>query len=216
MLMSGINSAGGPALRIIVADDHELVRDGLCSLIERNDPGADIHACSSLQGVRAALQADPAYDLVLLDVYMPGMNGLAGAVSILEQHPGVRVVLMSGIAGPADMVRAMRLGVHGFIPKNLPGRGLMAALNLVMSGERYLPVELMLVANAPPPRLSEREQSIAAQLRLGKTNKQIALDLGLEEVTVKSAIRAVGVKLGARKRAEIALRSLHAETDEAL
>lgn len=195
-------------MHIIIADDHDLVRDALCELIRRDDPAGEVIPAASLGQASAILQSRQDIDLVLLDLYMPGMNGLAGALEVTTQYPGVKTVLMSGMAADNDVIAAMRGGVRGFIPKTLPGASLTAALRLIASGEAYFPAELLLRGRQTRTVLTEREEQIASQLRLGATNKVIAQRLGLDEMTVKGALRTMGAKLGARTRTEIALKSL--------
>lgn len=163
---------------------------------------------SSLPGVVEALRARPEIDLLLLDLIMPGVEGVGSVLEFVEAYATKKVVLMSGQASSVDIVRAMRGGVRGFIPKTLSGTALVSALRLIDCGETYFPANLFIASNEAQSLLSQREQEVIAELRRGRTNKEIAKRLDLDEVTVKSTLRSAGAKLGARGRTEIALKSL--------
>lgn len=195
-------------MQLIIADDHDLVRDALCELVRRGDPHGLVVTAGSLGGVAEALRLRPEIDLLLLDLVMPGVHGVGSVLEFVEQHSTKKVVLMSGQASSVDIVRAMRGGVRGFIPKTLSGTALVSALRLIDCGETYFPANLFIAGNDAPSVLSQREQEVISELRLGRTNKEIAKRLALDEVTVKSTLRSAGVKLGARGRTDIALKSL--------
>lgn len=201
----------GRSMRLLIADDHDLVRDGLREIVRRDDPDSEIFTATNLRDAIAAVERHPDVDVALLDLYMPGMHGIDGAMQLSAQFPELKVVLMSGMASNADIMRSIRAGIHGFIPKTISGSSLLAALRLVKSGERYFPANLYVSASSPAgSTFTERDRQIFGQLRLGRTNKEIAHHLGLEEVLVKSALRSLGAKLGARTRTEIALKGLEA------
>ncbi|MDR3511929.1 MAG: response regulator transcription factor [Caulobacteraceae bacterium] len=195
-------------MRLVIADDHDLVRDALCELVRRGDPHGVVATAGSLDGVVEVLRNQPEFDLLLLDLVMPGIHGVSSIVRFVEENAGKKVVLMSGQASSVDIVRAMRGGVRGFIPKTLAGTALVSALRLIDVGETYFPANLFVVGGRAQPELSLREQEVVAELRRGRTNKEIAKHLDLDEVTVKSTLRSAGVKLGARGRTDIALKSL--------
>lgn len=195
-------------MNIVLADDHELVRDALCELIRRSDPEGVVYPAGSFDEAAAIVAKRPEVEMVLLDLYMPGMVGVSGAVSLRNDYPEKKIVLMSGAAAPVEVIRAMEAGIHGFVPKSLPGASLVALLRLLATGVRYFPPELIQQARQRKEGLNEREQQVVAQLRLGATNKMIAQRLGLDEMVVKSVLRSAGNKLGARTRTEIALKAL--------
>lgn len=195
-------------MKLILADDHELVRDALCELIRREDPEGEVHSAGSFEEAAACLAKHPDVEMVLLDLYMPGMIGVTGAIGMRNANPTKKIVLMSGSAAPVEILKAMDAGIDGFLPKSLPGSSLVALLRLLATGVRYFPPELLDAAKQRRQGLSERELQVVAQLRLGATNKMIAQRLGLDEVVVKSVLRSAGQKLGARTRTEIALKAL--------
>lgn len=195
-------------MKLILADDHGLVRDALVELIRAEDPGAEIHTAGSFDEASACLAGHPDAELVLLDMYMPGMVGVSGAVAMRRAHPDIKVALLSGSASPVEVLRAMDAGLDGFLPKSMRGASLVALLRLLATGVRYFPPEFVEVARPRSEGLTEREMQVVSQLRLGATNKMIARRLGLEEMVVKGALRSAGHKLGARTRTEIALKAL--------
>lgn len=139
---------------------------------------------------------------------MPGVDGVGSVLEVVRQHPSKKIVLMSGCSNSADVLRAMQGGARGFISKTLSGSALVSALRLIDCGETYFPAALFLRNSRVEPILSEREHEVIAELRRGRTNKEIAKHLDLDEITVKSALRSAGVKLGAKGRTEIAVKSL--------
>ncbi|MFD2233427.1 response regulator transcription factor [Phaeospirillum tilakii] len=211
-------------MRILVADDHKLVRDGLRPFLRELDAQAEIVDASSLDEAIAAIEgAAPCPDLVLLDLMMPGMDGLEGLSRIKSLLPDRPVVIVSGYSSRDHVQAAVQAGAAGFIPKTVGGSAMVNALRLVLSGETYLPSSSFFEPSdsagagshpvgAPPPfdRLSRREGEILAQLIEGRTNKEIAQILSLQEITIKVHLRNVYRKIGAANRAQavrIALQS---------
>jgi DNA-binding NarL/FixJ family response regulator len=201
-------------LRILVADDHKLVRDGLRPFLRELDAEAEIIDAASLDEAIAAIEAAPAIDLVLLDLMMPGMTGLDGLTRIRAMAPGIPVVIVSGFSTRDHVQAAVEAGAAGFIPKTVGGGAMVNALRLVLSGETYLPSSSFFAPAEPAPavrpteapvpfnRLSRREGEILAQLIEGRTNKEIAQALGLQEITIKVHLRNVYRKIGAANRAQ--------------
>lgn len=162
----------------------------------------------------AAAKAAPA-DLIILDLTMPGMNGVAGLEHVRARHPGIPVVVLSGRTGREDIMGALNRGANGYLPKTLSGKAMLAALRLVMSGETYVPSILMDERTRPGVRgadraggapgidaLTERERDVLDFLCQGKSNKEIARDLAIREVTVKVHVGNIMRKLGAANRTQ--------------
>ncbi len=209
-------------MQILVADDHKLVRDGLKPFLAELDPSAEILDAATLGEAVAAAEKADRLGLVLLDLMMPGMNGLDGLSQLKAKYPDIPVVIVSGFFSREHVMSALQAGASGFIPKTVSGSAMVNALRLVLSGEKYLPSTTFFDENpsptfpvgggTPPPfdKLSRRESEILVLLVEGRTNKEIAIALELQEITIKVHLRNVYRKIGAANRAQavrIALQS---------
>lgn len=222
-------------MKLLLADDHTLFRDALVQYIVRAEPQAEISLAKDLHEAVARLEAGERPDLILLDLRMPGMNGMEGFRTLRERWPDLRVALMSGVAESYDVRQAMELGAVAYFPKTLSGKAMLKALQLVLAGERYLPIEYETNEIMPsyyngsdraktgatltpfvsvaegnvvdPLRMTVREREVFAYLAKGCTNKEIADTLNLQLATVKLHVRGVCRKIGARNRTEAALKA---------
>lgn len=201
------------AMQIIVADDHALVRDMLDAFLKQLDQDVRVLPAANLAQALELARTTESLDLVLLDLRMPGMNGLAGLQSMRQQRPGVPVVILSGEINPAVIRDALQAGAAGFLPKTMRGTAMVNALRLVLSGERYVPDTALPTPGAPPPAtadpggeglaaLTAREREVLALLVEGQSNKTIAGNLGIEVVTVALHLRSIYRKLGVDSRTQ--------------
>ncbi|HZF33492.1 MAG TPA: response regulator transcription factor [Candidatus Angelobacter sp.] len=199
-------------MRILLADDHDLIRDTIEEFLKRLDKDLLVlHAATLPQALDVIRKAD-ALDLVLLDLRMPGMNGLAGLKSVQAACAGVPIVILSGETNPEIIRNALQAGAAGFLPKTMRGSALLSALRLILAGERYLPD--ILVAGQPaaaeehagagptPASLTQREREVMGLLVQGLSNKEIGHRLGIEVVTVALHLRSVYRKLGVTSRTQ--------------
>lgn len=206
-------------MRLLLADDHELVRDALQSYLTR-ESDVDIVTVGDLDAAIAATSQDGVFDLVLLDYSMPGMNGLDGLRRILDLPHAPPVALLSGLASGLVAQDALAMGARGFLTKSMPAKALLHAIRLMLEGERFLPVEIALPMLALEPgsvavdamlgqpnsfSLTPRELEVLAALCVGKTNKEIARDLGLREPTIKLHVKTLYRRLGATNRTQAAM-----------
>ncbi|HXP95797.1 MAG TPA: response regulator transcription factor [Telmatospirillum sp.] len=197
-------------MHILVADDHNLIRDGLKPFLYELDSNATILDAANFDDAFAMASSSEALDLVLLDLKMPGMNGLQGVERMRLAYPKVPVVILSGHVEREDVLAAVRAGVAGYIPKTISGAALINALRLVLEGETYLPSSILVDSSAsdrktppsPLSTLSAREREILGYLIEGLTNKEIARLLDLQEITIKIHLRNVYRKIGAVNRAQ--------------
>lgn len=197
-------------MHILVADDHNLIRDGLKPFLYELDHDAIILDAANFDDAFAMANAAESLDLVLLDLKMPGMNGLQGVERMRRAHPSVPVVILSGHVERDEVLAAVKAGAAGYIPKTISGTALINALKLVLEGESYLPSSILLEATpverkspaSPLATLSVREHEILGYLIEGMTNKEIARRLDLQEITIKIHLRNVYRKIGAINRAQ--------------
>ena len=196
-------------IRVLIADDHGLLCDTL-ELFLRQEAGIEAECVGDLPAALAAIDAKGPFDLVLLDVAMPGMNGLEGLGRALQQ-PGARAVAaMSGNVSRDLAERALALGAAGFLPKTLPARSLANAVRFMAMGERYAPPD-MLDTGEPAQghpiaaQLTPRELQVLEGLCHGKANKEIARDLAVMEPTVKLHVKTLYRKLGVANRTQAAV-----------
>lgn len=227
-------------MRLLIADDHALFRDAMTQYVERSNPGSTVDSVPSLDEVFKRLDNTEDFpELVLLDLNMPGMHGLIGFAKFREKYPKIPVALLSGVAEADDVQRAMDLGAIGYFPKTLSGRALLKAIELVLTGEKFIPVDsktnglmpsyfndnttntipvaLPLKTSAPispysnlplsKVRLTPRENDVLICLCRGQSNKDIARNLGLQDVTVKLHVRSICRKLDVTNRTQAVLRS---------
>jgi DNA-binding NarL/FixJ family response regulator len=193
--------------RILIADDHPLMRRALAAVVAEAVADAELVEAGQLEAVRAQLADDPDIELVLLDLHMPGSHGLVGLAAIRAEYPGVAVVVVSGHDDPAIVARVLAYGASGFIPKRARPEDFAAALATVLAGGIAAPPQ-------PPAddddralaarlaRLSPQQFRVLRQVAEGKLNKQIADALGVQERTVKAHLSAIFERLGVRNRTQ--------------
>lgn len=210
-------------MKLIVADDHALFRDALVHYIERAESDAEIVQVSDLHGVIDGVEGGFQPDLILLDLRMPGMNGIAGLKTIRQTYPDIPVVLLSGLAETAEVQDAMRLGARGYFPKTMSGKMMMQGMRRIIAGEDFIPVDYntqkmmpsyygeprseTISASPPPVDLTRREREVLGFLLRGASNKEIARALDVQVVTVKLHVRGLCRKLGAANRTQAALKA---------
>lgn len=212
-------------MKVIVADDHGLVRDIMRHYIASLADGVEVAEAATLDEALAHAAAPPAPDLILLDLHMPGMNGVSSVAEVRRIFPGAAIVIISANSDAAIITAALKNGANGYIPKTTSGKALVTALRLVLDGETYVPSALLNQINTtalskPVPgltpsndepnadlpgdlaKLSSREANVLRLLIDGKSNKEIARDLHVQEVTVKLHLRNVYRKIGAGSRTD--------------
>jgi two-component system nitrate/nitrite response regulator NarL len=204
-----------PRMKLLIVDDHAILREGLAAMLRQVGPDTEVlQAGESAEGLRMAEQhAD--LDAVFLDLEMPGSGGMSAIPEFGKRRPELPVIVLSSSEDPRDVRRALALGALGYIPKSSPPRTLLSALQLVLSGNIYVP-PLMLAPAAAAPRstgvdaarpgasLTERQLEVLRLLGKGLSNKEIGRDLGLSEKTVKAHVTAIFKTLNVVNRTQAA------------
>lgn len=202
-------------MRILLADDHVMVRDGLRPFLMQLAETTEVYEAGSFEEVLDTLDRVEGIRLLLLDLRMPGMTVAHGLPAIRERHPLVRVAVLSAVTERKQILEAMGLGAAGYIPKRLSAQAMLSALRLIIAGERYVPAALLEEPARTTPTLygepdsserglTAREREILDLLREGLPNKLIARRLNVSEVTVKSHLCHVFRKLGVQNRVQAA------------
>ncbi|WP_039019290.1 response regulator [Halocynthiibacter namhaensis] len=202
-------------MRILIADDHEMVRDSISAYLETEGRAAVITAPDYMSSMKVLTNKGP-FDLVLLDFNMPGMNGLDGLKDAIKQHPGQSFAILSGTAPNRIAQDALEAGAVGYIPKTMGAKSLMNAVRFMVAGETYVPHNVMADIGETAEteftkQLSQRERQVLRGLCQGHSNKEIARDLDLQEVTIKLHVRTLCKKLNAKNRTQAALIAKDAE-----
>jgi DNA-binding NarL/FixJ family response regulator len=197
--------------RLLIIDDHPLFRDAMRMALASTVSQLVIAEAGNLDDARARLASDEPIDLVLLDLKMPGVQGLSGLAYIRASYPGIPVAIVSGQEDAAVIRRAMALGAAGFVPKSTPADQMRDAIKVILSGEVWTPE--VLAAETPEDKsldsLARRMASLTPQqlrvlmmLKEGKLNKQIAYELDVTEATVKAHVSAILLKLDVNSRTQ--------------
>ena len=192
-----------PRVRIVLADDHPIVRSGLTSVLA-SQPDCEVVGEAGDGEAAIALARALAPDVVLMDLRMPGVDGVEATRRIAREDPRVRVLVLTTYASDAAVLQAVAAGAVGYLLKDAPPEELFRAVRAVARGERYLApaATARLVAHHQRPRgaLTARERDVLEQLARGASNKAIAARLGISEPTVKAHLVHVFEKLGADSR----------------
>lgn len=196
-------------MKILVADDHELVLDTLSAFLSREED-FNLSVCADLPSALVLIEKEGRFDLVLLDYSMPGMDGLAGLGQALEANGGQGVAIISGVASKVIAQDALDMGASGFLPKTMAAVSLVNAVRFMAAGEIFAPVKFMTEEveedlPAMAKNLTEREMQVLEGLCQGKSNKEIARDIDLQEVTIKLHVKTLCRKLEAKNRTQAAL-----------
>jgi len=197
-------------MKIVVADDHPLVRGALREAVAGAAPGATIVECGDLEALGASLDKSGA-DLVLLDLSMPGVRGFSGLMYLRAQHPDTPVVVVSGNEDRSVIRRCIDFGAAGYIPKTTDIGVMREAIRTVLDGGAWTPpdVDLAIPADEETADIVRRLASLTPQqvrvlmmLSEGLLNKQIAYELSVSEATVKAHVSAILQKLGVDSRTQ--------------
>jgi DNA-binding NarL/FixJ family response regulator len=212
---------GGTEMKILIADDHELFRDGLRHVLSQFEGPLTIVEASDFPQAIAAAQGQNDFDLVLLDLAMPGMSWGDGLTRLREVLPaGIPVIVLSASDDRRHVLQAVNLGAAGFIPKTSSSRVMLSALKLVLSGGVYLPPALLdqgpsghdglpIAGETALASLAPRQREVLALLGQGKSNKEIARVLELAEGTVKLHVTAILKALNVNNRTRAVVAASH-------
>ena len=199
--MGDPTATDGVRIRVLTADDHPIVRAGIAAMIA-NEPDIDIVAEGRDGAEAVALFEAHRPDVVLMDLRMPKVDGVAAILAIRAIEPNARVIALTTYDGDADIHRALSAGAGAYLIKDTMVEQLVAAIRLAASGKRVIPpdVATRLAEFTPRADLSAREQEVLRHVANGLGNKEIARALGRSADTVKAHLESIFEKLGARDR----------------
>ncbi len=197
--------------RVLIVDDHPLFRDALKASLSTTFAPDRIGEAGSLDQLNGILEKDADYDLVLLDLKMPGVQGLSGLVYLRAQFPAVPVVIVSGTEDPAVIRRALDLGASGYIPKSTSAEQIRKAVGVVLDGDIWAPEAAAQISERDRENdelarriatLTPQQVRVLMMLREGLLNKQIAFKLNVSEATIKAHVSAILQKLDVDSRTQ--------------
>lgn len=209
-------------MRILIVDDHRLFRAGVSLLLSNIYDDVHVAEAKDIDTALERLADSGAFDLVLLDLAMPGMEDLDGLRRLRERIPDTPVVMLSAVEEGREVMRAIEMGARGYILKSASEQVLQHAISLALSGETYIPAGVFLDSDGhlfapggdggngigpdnPLSVLTARQKEVLVCMMRGSSNKEIARDLGLLESTVKAHVKAVLKKLGAANRTQASM-----------
>ena len=192
-------------MKVLIVDDHSLLRDGVAALLRQTGPDTCVLACGDGASALDVAARETDLDAVILDLALPEMDGLIVLKQLGALRPDVPVIVLSASDAPADVRRAMAAGALGYVPKSASPRTLLSALNMVLEGELYVPA-LMLQdgAQAEPaaPKFTPRQRDVLRCMCEGLSNKSTGRELSMSEKTVKAHVTAILRALGASNRTQ--------------
>lgn len=225
-MSQGNPMVANPTLKALIADDHGLYRTGLAFLLKDRLGVTDVIEVSGFDDALDCLATTPDIKLALFDLSMPGMGGTESLNVVKETYPDLRVVIVSGSEDRDNVVKAVSIGLSGYVPKSLPENEIAKALQLILDGHLYVP-RFMTVAAAqqsrkpspsstptavppaevPTSSLTPRQRDVLHCVLRGLSNKEIARELEIAEGTVKIHLAALFVQFHARNRTDLATRA---------
>jgi two-component system, NarL family, response regulator len=198
-----VTSTDKVTLRVLVVDDHPVVRDGLASMLEtQNDIEVVGQAANGASAVAAYAALRP--DVLLLDLRMPKMDGFEAATRVIAADPAAQILIMTTYDGDEDIFRCLRLGAKGYLVKDAPFEEILAAIRVVGAGRQYISHQVAAKAlrRSAQTGLTQRELDVLPLIAEGRSNKEIARRLNMSEETVKSHVKAILAKLDAISRTD--------------
>lgn len=188
-------------IRILLADDHPLLRDGVAGLVA-DQP--DMELVSEASNGREAIDQFRKHrpDIALLDLQMPEMNGIDAILAIRSEFPDARIIVLTTYTGDAQILRALKAGAQAYLLKSALRRELLDTIRVVHKGQRRIPPEVAvhLAEHTADDPLTSREVEVLRLIASGKANKLVASDLSITEETVKGHVKNILSKLDARDR----------------
>ena len=188
-------------IRILVVDDHPVLRDGVAAILENQTDMTMVgEARNGSEAVETFRALRP--DVTLMDLQMPGMNGVDAISAIRSEHPGARIIVLTTYAGDAQAVRALKAGAVGYLLKSSLRTELIDAIHNVYRGQRHVHREVAdeIALHVVDEPLTEREIAVLRLVSIGKANKQVASELGLSEETIKGHLKSIFSKLDVADR----------------
>jgi DNA-binding NarL/FixJ family response regulator len=188
-------------IRITIADDHPLLRQGIAALLaDQPDMQIVAQAATGLEAIEIFRTHRP--DLMLMDLQMPGMNGIDAMIAIRGEFPEARFIVLTTYAGDVQIVRALKAGARAYLLKSLLHRELLDTIRAVHAGQKRIPPEIaaQLADHAADDSLTPREIEVLRHIAEGSANKIVADRLSITEETVKAHVKNILSKLGANDR----------------
>lgn len=204
-----IFSAVEPKMTVMIVDDHPLMRVGVAAIINAR-PDMEVVAQAGTAEEAIAQHRHYLPDVTLMDLRLPGASGVSAIREIRRTQPAARFVVLTTYEGDEDIHQALESGAQGYIIKGMPHETLIHALKRVHAGRRFLPppVAEALQSRTPDANLSPREREVLQLLVQGKSNKEIARQLGIAEATVKCHFRVIFMRMGVTDRTQAIVSAL--------
>jgi len=192
-----------PKIRVILADDHPVVRDGLAAMVNQQ-PDMEVVAEAGDGEAAIALHDEHQPDVMVLDLRMPKLDGVAVVQKVLEKYPKARILIMTTYDGDEDIFQSLSQGAKGYILKDAPRQEILTAIRSVSEDQPYTSSTIATKAlqRMIKPSLTQRELGVLQLLAQGRSNKDIARQLIITEGTAKTHVKAILTKLDAMSRTE--------------
>ncbi len=189
-------------MKILIADDHELYRNALSILVQRLTEPTEVQLSSSYTELLELSNANTDWDLILVDLNMPGLSYYEGIAQLSMQHPNTPIIVVTSSSDPNDSQRALRAGALGYMSKAMTSDDMLNAIKLMLSNGISIHPNHPVTPESSLDELTPRQREVLTLLCNGESNKRIALNLNLSEHTVKLHVRAILQTLNADNRTQ--------------
>lgn len=194
------------AMKILVIEDHPLYRQALGNELKHLFPNLQLTEIQDMEQCFSALKPNAKFDLILLDLRLPDSNGLGSLIAVVQLAGPIPIVVVSGMDEESIIHAALKAGAKGYIPKSAPSHVFRDAVNMVLSGETFVPGDMLRDTNPVIPQpLTTRQNAVLKYMALGCSNKEIAEILAIAEATVRVHATEIFRKLYAHNRTEAVL-----------